>query len=99
VTRQNNIIIHNSPLGLEGDDQDFTSNLSISEISPVQERREEYSLKIGNFKHIDQVFKYKSVTLINKNGAPIIVDILAGKEGVAFRYRFPHEKNKKYRII
>ncbi|MET0637139.1 MAG: glycoside hydrolase family 97 catalytic domain-containing protein [Chitinophagaceae bacterium] len=98
VKRRDSLIITTSPLGLKCDDQDFTQGLSIAEVSPVQEKREIYQLKVSNNKEIDQLFTTKSVTLKNEGGALIIVDLISGEEGVAFRYRFPEQQNKK-RII
>lgn len=98
IKRRDSLIIRTSPLGLKCDDQDFTQGLSITEISPVQEKREKYQLKVANNKEIDQLFTTKSVTLKNNTGALLIVDLISGEEGVAFRYRFPEEQNKM-RII
>jgi len=88
VTRRNKLIIDDSPLGLNCDDQDFTSGLSVVEISPAQKRREQYELKVGNNKSVDHIFESRSITFKNGQGALMMVDLVAGKEGVAFRYRF-----------
>ncbi|TSJ43415.1 glycoside hydrolase family 97 protein [Mucilaginibacter corticis] len=88
VTRRNKIIIADSPLGLSCDDQDFTSALSVVEVSPVQETREHYQLIVANNKSVDHVLEHRSITLKNAQGALMILDLVAGKEGVAFRYRF-----------
>lgn len=98
VTRRDSILISDSPLGLICDDQDFTSGLAIAEISPIEERREKYNLKVGNYKDIDHAFKSRSITFKNSEGAFMILDLVAGEEGVAFRYRFQDE-NEKPRII
>lgn len=94
IKRRDSVLISNSPLGLKCDDQDFTTGLSVAEVSPVQEKREKYQLSVANNKDIDQLFTTKSVTLKNNTGALLIVDLIAGEEGVAFRYRFPEEPNK-----
>ena len=98
VTRKNKIIIGDSPLGLTGDDQNFTAGLSVVTISPVELRREKYDLKVGNVKTIDHVFRTRSITVKNSSGALLSIDLVAGEEGVAFRYRFP-DQNKKIRVI
>ncbi|MBC7846054.1 MAG: glycoside hydrolase family 97 catalytic domain-containing protein [Flavobacterium sp.] len=98
VTRRDKTFISESSLGLKCDDQDFTSGLSVAEISPTEVRKEKYELKVGNNKKIEHLFKSKSITFKNKLGALMIVDLIAGKEGVAFRYRFPVE-NKKVRLV
>jgi hypothetical protein len=98
VTRRNKTIIANSPLGLNCDDQDFTSGLSVVKISPVQKKREQYELKVANNKSVDHVLIHKSITFKNAQGALMILDLVAGKEGVAFRYRFL-DGDKKMRVI
>jgi hypothetical protein len=98
VTRRDKIIIADSPLGLSCDDQDFTSGLSVTEISPVQKKREQYALKVSNNKSVDHVLETQSITFKNKQGALLILDLAAGKEGVAFRYRF-QDGDKKMRSI
>ncbi len=98
VTRRDSILISDSPLGLDCDDQNFTSGLSIAEISPTEERRETYDLKVGHYKNIDHVFNSRSITFKNNAGASMIIDLVAGEEGVAFRYRFA-DNNAQQRII
>lgn len=98
VTRQNKPIITESPLGLNCDDQTFTSGLSVVNVSPVAVRREKYELQVGNIKTIDHTLETRSVTFKNKLGARMVVDLVAGDEGVAFRYRFPDQTQKK-RVI
>ncbi|WP_394351062.1 glycoside hydrolase family 97 protein [Spirosoma arboris] len=98
VTRRDKTIIADSPLGLNADDQDFTSGLSLVNVSPIAVRREKYDLKVGNVKTIDHVFDTKSITFKNRSGALMIIDLITGKEGVAFRYRFP-DQDKKIRVI
>ena len=98
VTRGDKIIIQDSPLGLKCDDQDFTSGLSVAGISPVEEKKEQYELKVSNYKKIDHVFERKSITFKNSQGALMIIDLAAGNEGVAFRYRFPDTEKKTRKV-
>jgi alpha-glucosidase len=94
VTRRNQIIIADSPLGLKFNDQDFTLGLSVAEISSPQEKKEQYELKVGNSKTIDHTLESRSITFKNKQGASLILDLVAGKEGVAFRYRIENGSHK-----
>ncbi|WP_420148146.1 glycoside hydrolase family 97 catalytic domain-containing protein [Spirosoma sp.] len=94
VTRGNKRIIADSPLGLVCDDQDFTSGLSLVNVSPIEMRRENYELKVSNVKTINHVLESRSITFKNKSGALMIIDLVTGNEGVAFRYRFPDQTNK-----
>ncbi|MDV6168617.1 glycoside hydrolase family 97 catalytic domain-containing protein [Flavobacterium sp. DG1-102-2] len=98
VTHGGKPIIQDSPLGLSCDDQDFTSGLSVAGISPIEEKREQYELKVSSYKNIDHVFNRKSITFKNKQGATMVLDLAAGDEGVAFRYRFPDSEGKSRKI-
>ncbi|GAB2563957.1 glycoside hydrolase family 97 protein [Spirosoma aerophilum] len=98
VSHRNKPIIADSPLGLTCDDQNFTTGLSVVTVSPIGIRKEQYDLKVSNVKTINQVFDTKSVTFKNRSGALMIIDLVTGKEGVAFRYRFP-DQDKKTRVI
>lgn len=98
VTRRDKTIILDSPLGLNLENNDFTSGLSVVNVSPIEEKREKYELKVANNKVADHVFKTKSITFKNKQGALITIDLIAGEEGVAFRYKFA-EKEEKTRVL
>jgi hypothetical protein len=98
VTRRDKLIIADSPLGLDCDDQDFTSGLSLVSVSPVDVKRETYELKVGNVKTINHELERKSITVKNRSGALMIIDLVTGKEGVAFRYRFPDQDKKTRRV-
>jgi alpha-glucosidase len=95
VTRRDKTLIADSPLGLNFNDQSFTSGLSLVSASPAEERREVYELKVANYKNIDHVLEHRSLTFKNSNGATMIIDLAAGAEGVAFRYRFPEAATSK----
>ncbi len=98
VTRRDKTIILDSPLGLNLENNDFTFGLSVVKVSPIEEKREKYELKVANNKVADHVFKSKSITFKNKQGALITIDLIAGEEGVAFRYKFA-EKEEKTRVV
>lgn len=89
VLRKNKTIIAPSALGIDFIDQSFTSGLVVKEVSATGERTENYQLIVANNKGVDHTFKQKSITFANKAGGLMIVDLVAGQEGVAFRYRFP----------
>lgn len=88
VTRRDKAIILDSPLGLRFENDDFTAGLSVVKNSAIGEKREKYELKVSNNKIADHVFKTKSITFKNKLGALMTIDLIAGEQGVAFRYKF-----------
>lgn len=97
VTRNNGTIISDSPLGLDGN-QDFTKGLVVAGVSSEGERREQYELKVANNKTTDHTLKTKSITFKNSQGDLLVVDLVAGDEGVAFRYRFPNADGKNHTV-
>lgn len=94
VTRRDKKILLNSPLGLTFTNNDFTSGLSVVKVSAVEEKVEKYELKVANNKVANHVFKSKSITFKNGQGALMTIDLIAGEEGVAFRYRFAEKENQ-----
>jgi alpha-glucosidase len=98
VTRANKTMIGNSPLGLIRDDQSFSAGLTVAKTSPVTRSREQYELKVANNKTVDHILSRMSITFKNKKGALMILDLAAGQEGVAFRYRFMENAKGKRSI-
>ncbi|MBL4677647.1 MAG: glycoside hydrolase family 97 catalytic domain-containing protein [Mucilaginibacter sp.] len=98
VARANKTMIENSPLGLVRNDQDFTSGLTVAKVSAVKNSRERYELKVANNKTVDHLLSKKSITFKNKKGAFLILDLAAGQEGVAFRYRFTGDDKQTHTI-
>jgi alpha-glucosidase len=94
VTRKEKTIILDSPLGLTFENNDFTSGLSVVKISAIEEKREKYELKVANNKGTNHVFESKSITFKNQQGALMTIDLIAGEEGVAFRYKFAEKENQ-----
>lgn len=94
VSRKDKTIIEDSPLGLVFENQDFSSGLAVEKVSAIEEKREKYELKVANNKVADHVFKSKSIAFKNKQGAVMTIDLIAGEQGVAFRYRFADKENE-----
>ncbi len=98
VKRKGNIVIQKSPMGIRFEDQDFTKGMAITEVSAIKKQRENYQLKVGNQSKIDHVFNSQTISFKNSSGALMYLDLRAGKEGVAFRYRFP-KSEKQERVV
>ncbi|MDG3581086.1 glycoside hydrolase family 97 protein [Galbibacter pacificus] len=98
VKRNGKILIKPSPMGVISNDYDFTNGLKIVDISSVQERTEKYQLKVGHQSKINHILQTKSVVVKNTKGGTMVVDLVSGEEGVAFRYRFPEADQKKHTI-
>ena len=94
VSRAGKIIIQKSPLGLRRDDQDFAHSLVFDHAGKIEKRREQYELFAGTRPKVDHILNHLSLTFLNSNHAPIEIELAAGNEGVAFRYRFAQTSNE-----
>lgn len=82
-------VILNSPLGVVRSDQAFESGLSLEVAGKTERRRETYELFAGSHSRVDSVLNQRSFMFRNGQGGWMVLDLVAGREGVAFRYRFP----------
>jgi alpha-glucosidase len=80
-----------SPLGLRRDDQAFDHGLALQNPGSIESRREAYELFAGVTPRVDHTLNRRSLAFRNANNAIMILDLAAGNEGVAFRYRFAEE--------
>jgi alpha-glucosidase len=94
VSRKGREVLGTSPLGLKAGDDDFTRRLKLLSASMPEERREKYELFAGIRPQVDQAHRKLSLTLANDGGSRISLDLDAGNEGVAFRYRLEGEGNE-----
>lgn len=93
VSRAGKIVIQKSPLGLRRDDQDFERSLVLHHAGKMEKQREKYELFAGPRPQVDHVINHRRLTFRNANQAPIEIELAAGDEGVAFRYRFPQSSS------
>ena len=95
VSRKGHAVLADSPLGLRSGDQDFSKGLKLESAGEKEERREKYELFAGLNPQVDQLHHRRSLAFANASGARISLDLDAGNEGVAFRYRFPDEGTER----
>ena len=98
VSRAGKVVIQQSPLGLQRDDQNFEGGIVFANAKKIESRREKYELFAGVQPRVNHLLNSRSLTFRNSNNVPIEIDLAASDEGVAFRYRFP-ETNDAVRII
>ena len=94
----NKAVLQNSSLGLLCESHSFTNRLAFDSASQPVRRSEIYELFSGNHTHIAHSLQYCSLSFHNANGDPLVLDLAASDEGVAFRYRFP-QTNSAIRVI
>jgi hypothetical protein len=89
VARAGKAVIALSPLGLIRDDESFERGLTLDRGGQTESSREQYELWAGTTPRVDHLVNHRSLTFHNQHGAPLIIDLAAANEGVAFRYQFP----------
>ena len=94
----NKAVIQKSPLGLKRDDQDFKNGLAFEHAGKVEKGREKYELFAGVQPQVNHRVNFWELVFRNANGLPMELDLAAGDEGVAFRYRFT-ETNGAVRVV
>lgn len=89
VWRAGRLVLADSPLGLQRDDQDFSRGLVLAGAGKVQGRREQYELFAGGAAQVNHRLNGRTLTFRNPNQTLLELELAASDEGVAFRYRFP----------
>lgn len=96
VRREGNLVIKESPLGLLRDGEDFGRGLALADAGQIEGRRENYDLFGGIAPHVDRLLNHRTLVFRNVDNASMEVELAAGNEGVAFRYRFPENSSKAH---
>ncbi len=91
--REGKVVIQESPLGLNRNDQDFEKSLSLERVEGTYSQREEYQLFAGPQPEVNHLLNFRRLLFRNPNGAHLEIDLAASDEGVAFRYRFPETED------
>jgi alpha-glucosidase len=89
VTRDNQPMLTDSPLGVQRPDQTFDGNLTFVSASDTTTIDERYRLPHGKRRDHQVAGRERTLTFANASGARIEIVLRAHDDGVAFRYRFP----------
>jgi len=84
-------VIKNNRLGLIRKDADFSTNLRLVSISPIEKVDENYRLLNGKRKECHYRANRKVFHYINIDGKNIDLIYQVSNDGIAFRYLFPEE--------
>ena len=89
IEYSNTVIIQNSKLGIVREDGDFSKNLVLDSVSPVEMVTSEYDMHQGKKKKCS--YMAKKCVFHLKNSSDQFMDIIfqVSNDGVAFRYIFP----------
>jgi hypothetical protein len=95
----NDTLVNPSPLGIEREDASFTDNLELINKGGVRTIREQYNLPSGKKLNIDYQANQRTLTYQNKDEQKVKIQFRVFNDGIAFRYLFPGESNKKYTVV
>jgi hypothetical protein len=91
-------VINESPLGIDRQDQQFSSNLQLASKSPQKTIDEKYTLKIGKRLNMRNHAHEQTLTFRNSKGNKMELILRAYNDGVAFRYHFPDLSSEIYKV-
>jgi len=86
-------VIQNNRLGLIREDSDFSRNLRLVSVSPVEKIEDNYTLVQGKKKECSYLANRIVYHLKNSSGKKIDVVFQVSNDGVAFRYYFPEKSD------
>lgn len=92
-------LVNPSPLGIETSVHQFTTDLNLTEATPITNINETYSVITGKQSEINNIANELALTFSNPAGQPIQLVLRAYNDGVAFRYNFPGDSSQSYTII
>ena len=99
VSRDQNIVIQTSALGLKLNDRDLTSKLQLKSSSEISRVSENYHLFTG--KQSDVTYQANEQTFVfqNENKQEFAVTFRISNDGVAFRYQVLGDNNTQVTVI
>ena len=89
-------VIQESPLGIELQDQLFSTSLTFESASTIKPNIQEYTLKSGKRLKNKALANECIYSFKNKKGAIISIKVRVFDEGFAFRYLIPRDINTSY---
>lgn len=98
VFHQNKLVLEPSTLGVQRTDADFFSGLRWEGISSVQSVKDQYVLLHGKKKNCFYTANKRTIRLVNREGKKMKMVFQVSDEGIAFRYVFTGDKNKRVSI-
>jgi len=91
VTRDNQRILEDSPLGIRRTDQSFDTGLTLVSAGDERSIDERYAMPHGKRREHHVIGRERTLTFANAAGARVEIVLRAHDDGVAFRYRFPEQ--------
>ncbi|MFO1513140.1 MAG: glycoside hydrolase family 97 catalytic domain-containing protein [Verrucomicrobiota bacterium] len=98
VSRAGKVVLQPSPLVIMREDQSFESALKLARAGEIEKWRETYELFAGISPQVDRELNHRSLEFRNISNTPLVIDLAASDEGVAFRYRFTGESREVHTV-
>ncbi len=92
VSKNGDVVVLPSQLGVELNTDVFLSQLKVTHIS-TDKVTQQYDMLHGKQKHIRYQANEKVFTVANAQGASLDLAVRVSNDGVAFQYRFPNPQN------
>ncbi len=91
-------VIENNTLGIVREDADFSSGMTITEVTETEPVTDNYSMLQGKQKDIYYKANKKIFSLENSKGNKVQIVFQVSDDGFAFRYIFPDESEQIHKI-
>ncbi|WP_336065363.1 glycoside hydrolase family 97 catalytic domain-containing protein [Mesoflavibacter sp. CH_XMU1404-2] len=98
ISHKNNTILDTSYLGIDRNDSNFYSNLSVLNVSEAKTITDQYSLFHGKQKEIIYEAQQYTISLKNEDNKKLNIIFNLSDDGVAFRYEFPETSDSIFKI-
>jgi hypothetical protein len=98
VLYDDSLVIKDSRLGIVMEDTDFSEQLILESVTPVETVKDDYSLLVGKKSRCSYTGNKKVYHLKNSNGKKMDIIFQVSDDGVAFRYYFPQKSKGIKRI-
>lgn len=98
VWHQDSLVLEESRLGVKMEAADFTTGLSLEEVSAEEQVEETYEMVQGKRKERTYTANEKVFHLKNASGERMDIIFRVSDDGVAFRYHFPGEAGELKKI-
>lgn len=90
--------IMESPLGIDREDEQFSTSLKFNSENSPNLIDEKYTLKSGKRLNVHNYGNEQTLTFTNPNGKKVQLIIRAYNDGVAFRYKFPEKNSNIFKV-
>ena len=89
ITKNNEVVIDTSALGIIRKDQNFFDSLEVTSFTNLKKVTDHYTMLQGKQKEIDYEANQQTMSITNALGQKMNITFNASNDGFAFKYEFP----------